>query len=200
MNVKNVLKNFFYLDEDDNDREYNHARDQQAEQAQITRQQQQTQIQNAQQQQQLARQQANQQKRDMKKREQQKNQPMATPLASTTSVQRKAKKQMPAIIDNDFINGSNLVSFTQKTSKVILFEPRVYSEAQDIGDCLKNKKAAVINLQRIDKAQGKRIIDFLSGAIFALNGDIKKIGEDIFLCTPDNVEVDGNISENYFDE
>lgn len=91
----------------------------------------------------------------------------------------------------------NVVSLqsVQKSSKVFLVEPRVYAEAQDIADQLKNRRAVVVNLQRIDKEQGKRIVDFLSGTVYAIGGDIQKVGTDIFLCTPDNVEVSGNISQ-----
>lgn len=81
------------------------------------------------------------------------------------------------------------------SSKVILLEPHSYAEATDIADHLKSRRSVVVNLQRIDKEQGRQIIDFLSGAVYAMGGDIQKIGLDIFLCTPDNVEVSGNISE-----
>jgi len=86
-------------------------------------------------------------------------------------------------------------SSTSKSSKVILVEPRTYSESTDIADHLKNRRAVVVNLQRIDSDQGRQIVDFLSGAVYAIGGDIQKIGFSIFLCTPDNVEVSGNISE-----
>jgi cell division inhibitor SepF len=86
----------------------------------------------------------------------------------------------------------------QKSSKVILIEPRVYAEAQDISEHLKNKRAVVVNLQRIERDQGIRIVDFLSGTVYALSGDIQRIGTDIFLCTPENVEVAGAISD-YFE-
>jgi len=91
----------------------------------------------------------------------------------------------------------NVVSLqsVQKSSKVVLVEPRVYAEAQDISDQLKNRRSVVVNLQRIEKDQAKRIIDFLSGTVYALGGDIQKVGTDIFLCTPDNVEVSGSISQ-----
>ncbi|UQD51634.1 cell division protein SepF [Bacillus methanolicus] len=91
----------------------------------------------------------------------------------------------------------NVVSLqsVQKSSKVVLIEPRVYAEAQDIADHLKNRRAVVVNLQRIEHDQAKRIVDFLSGTVYAIGGDIQKIGTSIFLCTPDNVEVTGNISE-----
>lgn len=87
-----------------------------------------------------------------------------------------------------------------KNSKVIIVEPRVYSEAQDISEHLKNKRATIVNLQQIDREQGVRIIDFLSGTVYALGGDIQRIGTDIFLCTPDNVEVSGEVSNYLYDD
>ncbi|CAG9619789.1 cell division protein SepF [Sutcliffiella rhizosphaerae] len=91
----------------------------------------------------------------------------------------------------------NVVSLqsVQKTSKVVLYEPRSYSEAQDVADHLKNRRAIIVNLQRIEMDQAKRIVDFLSGTVYAIGGDIQKIGQNIFLCTPDNVDVSGSISE-----
>ncbi len=86
----------------------------------------------------------------------------------------------------------------QKSSKMVLVEPRVYAEAQDISEHLKNKRAVVVNLQRIERDQGIRIVDFLSGTVYALGGDIQRIGTDIFLCVPENVEVAGAISD-YFE-
>lgn len=83
----------------------------------------------------------------------------------------------------------------QKSSKVILVEPRAYAEAQDIAEHLKNKRSVVVNLQRIERDQGFRIIDFLSGTVYALGGDIQRVGTDIFLCAPENVEVAGSITE-----
>ncbi|GLB61244.1 cell division protein SepF [Cytobacillus sp. NCCP-133] len=98
---------------------------------------------------------------------------------------------------NQTVQKQNVVSLqsVQKSSKVVLVEPRVYAEAQDISDQLKNRRAVVVNLQRIEKDQAKRIVDFLSGTVYAIGGDIQKVGTDIFLCTPDNVEVSGNISQ-----
>ncbi|OLO40809.1 cell division protein SepF [Alkalihalophilus pseudofirmus] len=91
----------------------------------------------------------------------------------------------------------NVVSLqsVQKAAKVILIEPRTYDEVQDIADHLKNRKAVIINLQRISNDQGKRVVDFLSGTVYAIGGDIQKLGMQIFLCTPDNVDVSGSITE-----
>lgn len=97
----------------------------------------------------------------------------------------------------DTSSQGNVVSLqsAQKSSKVVLVEPRVYAEAQDITEHLTSKRAVIVNLQRIERDQGIRIVDFLSGAVYALNGDIQRIGTDIFLCVPENVEVNGSISD-----
>jgi cell division inhibitor SepF len=91
---------------------------------------------------------------------------------------------------------NNIVSLqsVQKSSKVVLLEPRAYADAQEVADHLNNKRAVIVNLQRIQRDQGKRIVDFLSGTVYAIGGDIQKVGTDIFLCTPANVDVSGNIT------
>lgn len=80
-------------------------------------------------------------------------------------------------------------------SKMMLLEPRAYSESQQIADYLKNRTAVVVNLKRVTPDQAKRIVDFLSGTIYAIGGDLQKLGGGIFLCTPNNVNVEGKISD-----
>jgi len=94
-------------------------------------------------------------------------------------------------------NVVNLQGVPQPMQKVVLCEPRSYGEAQEIADNIVNKRAVVINLQRVDNQQAKRIVDFLSGTVYAVNGDIQKLGAETFLCTPDSVDVTGSISETY---
>lgn len=81
-------------------------------------------------------------------------------------------------------------------SKMMLLEPRAYSESQQIADYLKNRSAVVVNLKRVTPDQAKRIVDFLYGTIYAIGGDLQKLGGGIFLCTPNNVNVEGQISED----
>ena len=81
-------------------------------------------------------------------------------------------------------------------SKMILLEPRAYSESQQIADYLKKRNSVVVNLKRVTSDQAKRIIDFLAGTIYAIGGDLQKIGGGIFLCTPNNVNIQGKISED----
>ena len=79
--------------------------------------------------------------------------------------------------------------------KMILLEPRSYSESQQIADHLKKRNTVVVNMKRVTPDQAKRIVDFLSGTVYAIGGDLQKIGGGIFLCTPKNVNVEGTISE-----
>ena len=80
-------------------------------------------------------------------------------------------------------------------NKMILFEPRAYSESSQIVDYLKERNTVVVNLKRVTPDQAKRIIDFLSGVIYAIGGSMQKIGVGIYLCTPKNVNVQGKISD-----
>ena len=80
-------------------------------------------------------------------------------------------------------------------AKMMLLEPRAYSESQQIADYLKNRSSVVVNLKRVTPDQAKRIVDFLYGTIYAIGGDLQKLGGGIFLCTPNNVNVEGTISE-----
>ena len=80
-------------------------------------------------------------------------------------------------------------------SKMVLLEPRAYSEAQQIADHLKKRNTVVVNLKRVTADQAKRIMDFLSGTIYAIKGNIQKIGSGIFLCTPNNIDVQGKITD-----
>lgn len=81
-------------------------------------------------------------------------------------------------------------------NKMILMEPRAYSESQQIADHLKNRNSVVVNLKRVTSAQAKRIIDFLSGCIYSIGGKMQKIGVGIYLCTPKNVNIQGKISDD----
>ena len=91
---------------------------------------------------------------------------------------------------------NNVVSIhSQKNTRVVLIEPRTYDEAQEIADHLRSRRPVIVNLQRVRTEQAVRVVDFLSGTVYALNGNISKLGPNIFLCTPDSVEIQGTITE-----
>ncbi len=80
--------------------------------------------------------------------------------------------------------------------KMILLEPRAFSESQQIADYIRSRNTVVVNLKRVTPEQAKRIIDFLSGTIYAVGGNIQKIGGGIFLCTPNNINIQGRITDD----
>ena len=80
-------------------------------------------------------------------------------------------------------------------NKMILLEPRAYSESQQIADYLKKRNSVVVNLKRVTSDQAKRIIDFLSGCIYAIGGTMQKVGVGIYLCAPNNIAVQGKITD-----
>lgn len=77
---------------------------------------------------------------------------------------------------------------------MVLFEPRSFEEAEEVAKHLKDMRAAVVNLHRLQRDYAQRTIDFLTGVVFALDGTIQKIGHDVILCTPLSVSVEGEIS------
>lgn len=94
---------------------------------------------------------------------------------------------------------NNIVSMqsaaSAKLNKIVLCEPRIYSDAKKVGKHLLENKAVIVNFNRINPDQATRIVDFLTGTVFAVNGEIQRVGEQIFLCTPPNFEIDGNLSD-----
>lgn len=79
-------------------------------------------------------------------------------------------------------------------AQMVLFEPRSFEEAEEIARHLKQRRACVVNLHRLQREYAQRTIDFLTGVVFALDGTIQKIGHNVILCTPKSVSVDGVIS------
>ncbi|GBG93943.1 cell division protein SepF [Ligilactobacillus salitolerans] len=80
--------------------------------------------------------------------------------------------------------------------KIMLFEPGIFSDVKAIASRLLSGEAVVVNFQKMDNQQARRVVDFLSGVTFAIDGEISRIGEAIFLCTPHDFTVEGDITEN----
>ncbi|MBQ1878370.1 MAG: cell division protein SepF [Erysipelotrichaceae bacterium] len=81
-------------------------------------------------------------------------------------------------------------------AKMIIFEPRSYEEATGIADYLKRNKACVVNIHRLQNEYRQRLIDFLFGCVYGIDGQMQKVGTDVFLCAPKAMFVDGQINEN----
>ena len=73
--------------------------------------------------------------------------------------------------------------------KVIVIEPKSFDDAQQVANCLREKRPVVINFENTIEEDAKRITDFISGTIYALNGEIKKVSNNVFFCAPSNVNI-----------
>ncbi len=94
----------------------------------------------------------------------------------------------------------NVVDFTSAQSardnangnvkiKVIVIEPKSFDDSQQVANCLREKRPVVINFENTDAVDARRIIDFISGTTYALNGEIRKVGHNVYFCAPANVNV-----------
>jgi cell division inhibitor SepF len=92
-------------------------------------------------------------------------------------------------------SGTVVSLHTQKQVRVYLAEPLSYEDAQMIGDHLRNRRPVVVNLHKTSYEEAKRLIDFISGCTYALGGTLQKLGNNIFLCAPENIDIQGQISD-----
>jgi len=93
-------------------------------------------------------------------------------------------------------NRSNVVSLhNSRPFKLVVVKPLVFEQVQVIADHLKSRRPVIINLEGTEKDIAKRILDFVSGTAYALNGSMQRISHLIFLFVPSNVEVSGEIAE-----
>jgi cell division inhibitor SepF len=79
--------------------------------------------------------------------------------------------------------------------KVVIMQPETFDDAREICDHLKNKKPVVVNVESLNKETAQRVIDFLSGSVYALDGDIQKVSAGIFLIAPNNVDIMGDYKD-----
>lgn len=79
--------------------------------------------------------------------------------------------------------------------RMLVFQPSSYEEAECIIDNLKARKPVIMNLDDLEVELGQRILDFVGGAVYSLNGDIKKVARSIFVVAPSNVDVTQNVDD-----
>ncbi|TWH49053.1 cell division protein SepF [Sporomusa sp. KB1] len=101
----------------------------------------------------------------------------------------KVKPKNNNVVSLPMAQNSNNTQQQSKQIKVMVVEPFSFDDAQHIADYLKSRKPVVVNLESSDPDIAKRMIDFISGTTYALNGQIQKVGNNIFLCAPNNVDV-----------
>ena len=93
-------------------------------------------------------------------------------------------------------NQSQVVSIhTSVQMQVCIVKPECYEDAQEICDQVKARKPVVVNLEKVEYPVAQRIMDFLSGTCYSLNGSIQRVANNIFIIAPENVDVSGDFKE-----
>jgi len=88
------------------------------------------------------------------------------------------------------MNSSGSVSNKQE---VVLFRPNSFNDTSKAADDLRSRKAVIVNMENVDKAMARRVVDFLSGCVYALDGDVKKIAQSAYLFCPHNMDIVGDL-------
>lgn len=122
-------------------------------------------------------------------REETKEEPVEQPVKEIIDYPKENKRSKKS-------GGENVLAIHQKQEmkkpRITIVEPRLYSEVQEVSDVLLGNQSVIINFRRMDNEQATKMIDFLMGVTYAIKGDIQRLGEEIFICTPQSVEVDGS--------
>ena len=77
--------------------------------------------------------------------------------------------------------------------EVVLFHPANFNDTSKAADHLRNKKAVIVNMENVDKAMARRVVDFLSGCAYAVDGKVKKVAQSTYLFCPHNMDVVGDL-------
>lgn len=89
-----------------------------------------------------------------------------------------------------------VIDYPTGQMKVVIYAPKIYDEATQIADALKQRKTVVVNLDGVSSPQVKKsIFDFLNGAVYVLDGDIQKVAGSIFILAPNNVDIDASVKK-----
>jgi len=117
--------------------------------------------------------------------------PRRNPVSSFSSSRSSATNEMPRTGGARVVNLNNGAQI-----QVILVRPERFDQVSEIADNLRDKRAIVLNLESTNKDVARRLVDFLSGCAYALDGKIKKIAISTYLVAPYNVEIQGDLVED----
>ena len=89
--------------------------------------------------------------------------------------------------------GGQVLNMNSGKQEVVLFHAKTFDDAAKAADELRKRKAVILNMENVDKALTRRVVDFLSGAVYALDGRVKKVAQSTYLFCPHNMDVTGDL-------
>ena len=115
----------------------------------------------------------------------------SSPFASAAKEPEEVKPA-PASVSSSSFSGQ-VLNMNAGKQEVVLFHARVFDDAAKAADELRKRKAVILNMENVDKAVTCRVVDFLAGAAYALDGSVKKIAQCTYLFCPHNMAVVGEL-------
>ena len=109
---------------------------------------------------------------------------------SLTPAASSAPAAAPAV-SNSF--SGRVLNTSGPKQEVVLFRPISFNDTTKAADALRNRKAVVLNLENVDKAMSRRVVDFLSGCVYAVDGSVKKVAQSAYIFCPHNMDVVGDL-------
>ena len=109
-----------------------------------------------------------------------------------SSLAPAAPKAAPVAPSTGF-KGQVVSMATGSKQEVVLFRPTSFNDTSKAADDLRNRKAVLLNLENVDKAMSRRVVDFLSGCVYAVDGSVKKVAQSAYLFCPHNMDVVGDL-------
>ena len=114
-----------------------------------------------------------------------------SPFASTAGSSASDYSAPAASTSTGF--GGQVVSMSSGKQEVVLFHAKTFDDAAKAADELRRRKAVILNMENVDKALTRRVVDFLSGSVYALDGRVKKVAQCTYLFCPHNMDVVGDL-------
>ena len=117
----------------------------------------------------------------------------SAPFASATKETESTPAAAPAAPATSNSFGGQVLNMNAGKQEVVLFHAKTFDDAAKAADELRKRKAVILNMENVDKALTRRVVDFLSGAVYALDGSVKKIAQSTYLFCPHNMAVVGDL-------
>ena len=126
-----------------------------------------------------------------------------SPFATTTQETENTYTAPAASTSTSAGFSGHVVNMGSGKQEVVLFHAKTFDDAAKAADELRRRKAVILNMENVDKSLTRRVVDFLSGAVYALDGRVKKVAQSTYLFCPHNMDVTGDLEnikaeETYF--
>ena len=86
-----------------------------------------------------------------------------------------------------------VLNMSSGKQEVVLFHAKAFDDAAKAADELRNRRAVILNMENVDKALTRRVVDFLSGCVYALDGQVKKVAQSTYLFCPHSMDIVGDL-------